>query len=148
MFRKGLLYVTPAALGIQLFDPMQIFSWGIYVGATVVYTALAFGGELSNEGPLIFSKQNARSVFLISAIHMAFLAILFGLMRFGPLIYPFLPGWMTDRFDVRGSLLSALDFIFVLAMIGLSHVERRWLFVEADAGSDIPQCDSSEFRKR
>jgi hypothetical protein len=135
MFMNGFVFVMPGALGLQLVDPLQYFSWGIYAGAGVLYSALSFTGELSKEGALIFSKRNARSLSWIFAIHTLFLVTLIGLMRVAPFIYPSLPNWMTDLFPHQNPPLSAFDLVFVLVIIGLSRVERRWLYRESETES-------------
>jgi hypothetical protein len=132
------IYAMPGVLGLLLFDPMQYFSWWIYVGVGVVYTALVFCGELSKEGTLIFSKQNARSLLEIFTVHLAFLAILLGLMRTGPHIYRFLPNWLTDTFNARGSSVSVLDIVFILLMIAAHYAERRCLYVDSEIDTSCP----------
>jgi hypothetical protein len=144
MFMNGSVFVMLGALGLQLVDPLQYFSWGIYAGAGVLYSALSFTGELSKEGAQIFSKQNARSLSWIFAIHASFLVTLMGLMRIVPFIYPSLPNWMTDLFPHQNPPLSAFDLVFVLALIGLSHVERRWLYLDSEIESRDREPTSAE----
>ena len=128
------VFAMPLALGLLRFDPMQYFSWWIYVGVGVVYTALAFRGELSKEGALIFSKQNSRSLPEIFTVHLAFLAFLLVLMRTGPHIYRFLPNGLTDTFNVRGSSVSVLDIVFILVMIAAHYIERGFIYLDSEAG--------------
>ncbi|MGA8041349.1 MAG: hypothetical protein WCA37_00970 [Terracidiphilus sp.] len=130
---------------LQSSDLLQYFSWWIYVDVGVVYSALILRGEISKEGALIFSKKNARSLSWIFTIHLTFLAILFGLMRIIPRIYPSLPKWMTDLFNGRGSAVSALDLTFILTMLALHFIERRWLYTEseADFGNDAPMASQN-----
>jgi hypothetical protein len=128
---RWLANVMPLVVGQLLVDPLQYFSWGIYAGAGVVYTALVFRGELSKEGAAILSKRNARPHSWIFAAHGAILVILLGVMRVVSLVYPSLPNWMTELFPHQIPPLSAFDIVFVVAMIGLSSVESRWLYVES-----------------
>lgn len=103
----------------------------------VAYTALVFHGELSKkDGPLIFSNHNVRSISGIIFIHSAFLAVLLMLMWIGVFTYPFLPGWMTGMFKSRGSEYSALDILYILVMIAMHYIERRYIYVESATESD------------
>jgi hypothetical protein len=135
---------APLFAGQLLVDPLQYFSRGMYAGAGVVYTALALSGEWSKEGPLIFSRRNATSLSWILIVHGVFLVILLGLMRGVPFIFPSMPNWMTDLFPHQIPPLSAFDIVFVLAMIGLSRVERRWLYLESGSDSRSREPTSIE----
>jgi hypothetical protein len=126
------IHATPRAVSLLVFDPLQYFSWWVYGGVVVAYTALVFHGELSKEdGPLIFSKRNARSFSGIISVHLVFLAILLGLMWIGVWIYPSLPSWMTEMFNSRGSAHSPADILYIFAMIAMHYVERRYLYVKS-----------------
>jgi hypothetical protein len=125
------IHAAPGAAVVLFLDPLQYFSWWVYGGVAVVYTALVFHGELSKkDGPYIFSERNARPLSEIISIHLVFLAIFWGLMQIGASTYRFLPNWITTMFDSRGSAYSVLDILYILAMIALHYVERRWLYVE------------------
>lgn len=123
----------PAVLG-QVSEPIRHFPWPVYVLAGAAYSALAFRGELPREGALIFSKQNARPLSTILAIHLAFLTILLGLLWLAPYIEPFLPIWLTDDtylVGYHGSTYSVLEYLFIFLMIGMHCLERRWLYLKA-----------------
>jgi len=113
---------------------MQYFSWWIYVLAGALFTVYAFTGLLYKEGSLVFSEQNAKPLSAVLIVHLEFLLILFGLMWIAPFVYPYLPNWMTDTFNVRGAAVSSVDVLFVLAMGALHLIERRWIYLESEAG--------------
>jgi hypothetical protein len=119
------------------FDPLQYFSWWVYGGTAIVYTAFAFRGELPRQGALIFSKQNARSFSGIVTIHLAFLTILFALMRVVVYIYPGLPDWMTNTTFSNGAR-TVVDILFIVTMIALHYIERRWLYTAPETGAKSP----------
>ena len=120
-----------SSLCLALFDPLQYFSWGVYLCAATIYSALVFQSELSREnGPHIFSKRNARSLSQIIVAHLAFLSTLLGLIWIASYIYPILPKWIIDTFVSRGSSYSALDIVIIIAMIIMQYLERQWLFVD------------------
>ncbi|HEV2486322.1 MAG TPA: hypothetical protein VGT08_12390 [Terracidiphilus sp.] len=126
-------------------EQLQYFSWLGFVLLGAVYTAFVFGGELSRDGPLIFSRQNARSVSEILLIHGTFLTILFCLLRFANLTVARLPYWMTDTFKAgRGTRASIAELIFVLACAAMFFVERRRLFVPSEADVSAPESESSQ----
>ncbi len=127
----------PNVESIFLFDPLRYFSVWVYVGVAIAYTALAFHGEFSKQdGPLIFSRTNSRTKTSIAIIHLAFLAVLFALMRCCIFVYPSLPNWMVNTFALRGSDVSILDILYILAMIALHQAERRFLYVESNTCQD------------
>jgi hypothetical protein len=138
------IHAMPGAAGLAIFDPLQFFSWWVYGGVAVAYTALVFNGELSKAGPLIFSRRNARSRLEIVIVHLACLSILLALMRIALYIYPTLPNWMTDTFNGRGSAHSAFDILFIVVMIALHYIERRWLYVESETDSSGTEDKSSQ----
>jgi hypothetical protein len=100
----------------QNIDPredLRYFSWIFFVFVSLAYSAFVFTGELSKDGPLIFSKRNARSIREVIAGHFAFLAILYCLMRIFIFIVPSLPYWITDTFNVgKGARVSLADIVF------------------------------------
>jgi hypothetical protein len=115
-----------------LFDPMQSFSWWIFLGAALLFTAFAFSGILWKDGPFVFSKRNAKPISSVLKIHAEFLTVLLGLMWAVPFIYPTLPSWLTDTFVVRGATVSTVDILFVVAM-GMMHlIERRRIYEEVE----------------
>lgn len=137
--------MTRFIYAVLIFDPLQYFSWWIYLAFGVVYTGLAFGGELLPPRGLIFSKRNARPLSAIFAIHLAFLTILLGLMRMAVSVSPSLPDWLTASH--RG---SGLDLVFSVAVAGMIRVEQRLVYLESetnptDAENNPPQ--SSAIRK-
>lgn len=117
----------------QNIDPqndLRYFSWGLFVPVYLIYSAFVFSGELAKDGPLIFSKRNARSTREVLVFHCAFLVILFCLMRVFNLLVPNLPYWMTDTFVARGSRLSVAHVFFIVLAAIMVYRERKWLFVE------------------
>ena len=136
LLMNGLIRAIPGVVGLRVIDPLeqlQYFSWVGYVVVAVVYTALVFHGELSkDDGPLIFSKQNARPLPVILMIHVAFLAIILEILRIAPFILPSLPDWTTDTFRVRGTSISIIDVLFVIAMGLMYLIEGRWIYVESE----------------
>jgi hypothetical protein len=114
------------------FDPLQYFSWWIFVAAGFLYTAMAFSGLLYKESALVFTKRNAKSLSEIFTIHLEFLTMLFGLMWIAPFIYPHLPRWLTDPVIVRGATHSVADIFLIFVMAIMNFIERRHIYVEAD----------------
>lgn len=111
-------------------DPDFFYSWSSFVILKVVYSAAVCSGELSKDGPQIFSKTSARSLSTIFGVHLTFLTILFVAWRFASFIGPHLPHSMTDRIGRGGSLFNIL---FFLGMIGMQFIERRWLIIRTGA---------------
>lgn len=113
-------------------EDLLYFSWWGYLGVVLVYSALTFHGEFSKiDGPLIFSKENSRSISDISLIHAVFLLAILGTLRAAPLILPLLPEWMTDTFVVRGTHSSIADGLCMIAAIVMYRIERKWLYRES-----------------
>jgi len=124
---------TPRALALVFYDTFQYFSWWIYLGEALIYTALVFTGELSKDGPRIFSKGNARSIQFIIAVHINFLIVLLLLLKIACSIDPSLPDWMTRHIG-RG--LTFLDLFSILGMMFMAFIERRTLYVESNAAKN------------
>jgi hypothetical protein len=115
---------------VQNFDPMQYFSWKIFLAIAIFYTGLEFAGELLRND--IFSERNARPLSAIFGIHLGFLVFLLGLMLASVYISTALPYWATETFRVRGGDFSALDVLYVIAIFGLHNIEQRLVYVKAD----------------
>jgi hypothetical protein len=114
------------------FDPMQYFSWWIFLGAGLLFTVNIFTGILWKNGSLVFSKRNAKPISSVLTIHAEFLLVLFVLMWGAPFLYPALPGWMTDTFYARGTTVSTVDVVFIVLM-GIMHlIERRLIYQDAE----------------
>lgn len=114
------------------FDPMQHFSWWVFLGAGLLFTANIFTGILWKNGPLVLSKRNAKPISSVLTIHAEFLVFLLVLMWGAPFLYPGLPGWMTDTFTARGTEVSTVDLVFIVLM-GIMHlIERRWVYQEVE----------------
>ena len=126
---------------VENFDPLQYFSWRIFLAVGLFYTGLEFAGELL--GNDIFSKRNARPLSAIFGIHLGFLALLLGLMR--SLIYmsPALPDWATDTFRLRGGDWSLMDIIYVVAIFGMHNIEQRLVYVKIDTNNPARLDDDS-----
>lgn len=130
---------------VFVFDPLQYFSWWAYLAVGAVYSGLVFGGELLPLRSLLFSKRNARPLSAILAIHIAFLAILLGLMRVAVSVSPSLPDWMTEVHRASG-----LDLVFIAAMFGILRLEQRLVYLESKTNaSDVENSptQSSAIRK-
>jgi hypothetical protein len=131
----SLIDSVPGVLGLLVSEDFEYFSRWVYFGSALIYTAFAFSGELSKEGPLIFSKRNARPLSVIFGTHLAFLAILLGLLRLVCYIDSSVPNWMTRDIG-RGSTI--LDLLFIIAMMIMGYFERRWLYMESDTYASDP----------
>jgi hypothetical protein len=68
----------------------ELLAWLLYGGSVAVYSAVVFHGEFPG-GARIFSKENARSLRVILAIHAAFLAILLCAVHVAVASFPFCP---------------------------------------------------------
>ena len=119
---------------------MDFFSWPWFAACVVIYSAYVFRGEMSKDGPLIFSKRNARKLTKIIYIHIDFLMVLLTLMWLEIRIEPLMPNWMSEKIGRAGTLF---DYIFILVMMGLGYIERRWLFVGSDTGDTEDERDPS-----
>lgn len=125
------LMSVPVPQNIDPREDLRYFSWIYFVLVSLIYSAFVFSGELSKDGPLIFSKQNARSTREVLASHCAFLVVLFCLMRIFNFLVPNLPYWMTDTFIAgKGARLSIADIVFIALAAVMVYRERKWLFVE------------------
>ncbi|HUN82787.1 MAG TPA: hypothetical protein VMU48_00340 [Terracidiphilus sp.] len=140
----GLILVAGTAIGPPIDDPLMHFSWWGYVVVAALYTMVVFRGDLSREGPFILTKENARTPFAISCIHVTFLALLLWAARVTPYILPLLPRWMTDRIHARGINLTIADALFILATVAMNQIERRWLFVDSQADISGPENSTSQ----
>lgn len=129
-------YSGQAALAVLSDDPLVYFSWPTYFVFGAIYTAFAFSGELSKEGPLIFSKRNARPLSAVFIVHLAFLTILYGFLRVATYMEPSLPNWLTK--DV-GRSVSVFNVFFLVALLVMQFIERRWLFVESEPEDSAPK---------
>ncbi len=113
-------------------ETLRYFSWAIFIGACLIYSAFVFSGELSKDGPLFFSKRNKRTTSQVLGLHSTFLIALFCLMQVSALIVPALPFWLTDTLAARGARFSLADVGFVLIAAVLVYIERRWLFLDSN----------------
>jgi hypothetical protein len=125
-----------SVVGQRIVDPNEnllYFSWFGYLCVVLVYSALTFHGEFSKiDGPLIFSKQNSRSILGISLIHGVFLLAILGALRAVPLVLPLLPEWMTDTFVSHGTHSSIADYLCMIAAIVMYRIERKCLYAESE----------------
>ena len=108
-----------------------------YALLAAVYSTFVFTGEASKDGPLIFSKRNARSIFQVLLMHGAYLVSLLCILQIASGVVPRLPFWMTDTFAVRGSRVSFADILFALVCAVMCFIERRKLYVKY--GPEIPE---------
>jgi hypothetical protein len=126
--------------GIDPQEVLQYFSWIAYVLIAAAYSAFVFSGELSRDGPLIFSKQNTRSAPQVIAVHLAYLTILLCLLRLASYIVLTLPHWMTDTFSGgrRNSRISIADLSFFALSATIALIERKRLYVQSESDSAEP----------
>ena len=80
-----------------VWDPDFFYQWPSFAILAVVYSAAVCSGELSNDGPQIFSKRNPIELSAIVGIHLCFLTILFIAWRIADFIDPGLPHALTER---------------------------------------------------
>ena len=126
-------------------DLLQNFSWVKYAFWGAFYTILGLLGLVKmSEVRLIFSRQNARPLSAILVIHAVFLAILLGVMQNAAYIAPFLPNWMLEQSQSRrGRGSTFFGFLFVLTLVALLVIERRWIYVPNKALSSIDENSRS-----
>jgi hypothetical protein len=129
------LAVAPIAASIpRNIDPQEVlryFNWLGFTALVLFYSAFVFRGELSGDGPLIFSKRNARSVLQVLILHFSFIVILLLVVRVSNQLVPILPYWMTDTFPLgRGARGSVADLEFVAIAAVAAFIERKWLYRE------------------
>lgn len=110
-------------------DSLETFSWFWIAGYSVLYSALVFRGEMSKDGPLIFSKSNARSARQIWIAHLLFLTILLALYRVAVAIDPHAPNWMSESAGRGGTWYESL---FLVVLLVLTYIERKWLVVPVE----------------
>jgi hypothetical protein len=134
------VFLWPSGISIrQGIDPqevLQYFNWLVYALVAAAYSAIVLSGELSREGPRIFSKQNARTVHQVIAIHGACMTIYLCLLRLASYTVLMLPRWMTNTLEGEGGLgstarITIADLIFVLASIIMAQIEQKWLYVSS-----------------
>jgi hypothetical protein len=106
----------------------------MYIGLSVIYSVLAFKGELPRRYARIFSKKNTKTLQNILLIHLDFLMILWGLIWLYPLFDRILPDWLTDEtFAPSRSGLhsySILECSVPFVIMGMAYIERRLIYAE------------------
>jgi hypothetical protein len=102
------------------------------LGISLIYTALAFSGELSRKQNSIFSRNNANPWQLILAIHAAFLSVLTAVVLLLGVAAPNLPGWTTENIG-RG--VTPLDALLLIVMLILRPIEKGLIYREAPSGA-------------
>lgn len=126
------LSAIPMPQGIDPQEILQYFSCWAYLLVAAAYSALVFSGELSKDGPVIFSNQNARSVPQVALAHGAFLIVLLCFLRLASFIVSALPNWMTNTFNAgRRGGFSIADFLFVAVSSIMVLIERKRLCVQS-----------------
>jgi len=128
----GTIHAIRRGTGQPIDDALMNFSWWGYIVVATMYTVVVFRGDLSREGPLIVTKENARTPVAIFLIHSAFLALLLWAAWAAPFILPLLPYWMTGRIHTRAIDLTFADILFILATLLMHKIERRWLYVDSE----------------
>ena len=125
--------------GIDPQEILQYFSGPVYALVAAGFSAFVFRGELSKDGPRIFSKQNARTVSQIIAVHAAYLTMFLCLLRLASYIVLTVPRWMTNTFDGGRHLrLSIIDLLFIAVSVTVALIERKHLYVESETDSTDP----------
>ena len=125
--------------GIDPQEDLQYFSWLVYALVAAAYSAFVFSGELSKDGPRIFSERNARSASQVIAAHAAYLTMFLCLLRLASYIVLTVPLWMTNTFDGGRHLrLSIFDLLFAAVWVTLALIERKHLYVESESDSTVP----------
>jgi hypothetical protein len=107
-------------------EPLQSFSWEIFVFTTVLYTLVPFlaGAKYGNTQHIsqIIAKLKSHPTSTIG-IHLGFLTILLTLISMTIHFYASLPDWAKGR----GSKLSVLDIAVLFMAILMQFVEQRWI---------------------
>lgn len=117
----------------------ELLAWLPYGGSAATYSAVVFHSEFPG-GARIFSKENARSLRVILAIHTAFLAILLYAVHVAVASFPFLPSWLTVTVSRANTTL--FEFIFIVIFTAVALLERKWLYVDSEqAGSEEDHAD-------
>jgi len=116
------------------------FPWFLYIGSALLYTALTFRGEIPTKDAQILSKHNSRSAIEIITIHIVFLASLLFCIKFARLMQPKLPSWLMNPVATLGPPISMLQFLFIVAAVGMHFLERRLLFVPAETKANDGPC--------
>ncbi len=126
------LFANSVPRNIDPQEQLRYFSWLGFALIALLYSALVFMGELSKDGPSIFSSRNARPVLQVLILHFSLIMVLFLLVRIGNQIVPIMPYWMTDTFKAgRGARLSIADLVFIAIAGILVLIERVWLYVKS-----------------
>lgn len=137
----GLIHAFPRVIGLRIndpSDPLLCFSWWWGIAITIGYTWLVFGGKkLWNDGTSIISKQNAKPIEVILAIHLGFLAVILGLVWMIPFVLSLLHSRMSDSYNDS----RAFAILIMGVMIGMFYIERKWLF--AESVDDDSDCDDN-----
>ena len=135
MLATGLIILIATSRITRNIDPdeaLQYFSWARYAVIAGVYTAFVFWLELSKDGPLIFSRDNARSKPQVLQAHALSLTILLCCYRICAVIVSGLPFWMTDTIRLlRGNRTSFADILLGLAALGMGYLSK-WLYRERE----------------
>lgn len=125
-------------------DSLSSFSWFWVAAYCVICSAFVFRGEMSKDGPLIFSKKNVRSVRQVLIAHLMFLTILLALYRVAIATYLYMPNWMSERASRTGSWY---DIFFLIAVLLFAQIERKWLFLPSAKPTHkiVRERDRSEY---
>lgn len=136
-FAHGLVDAIPAIVGLLIIAPFPRYPWLIYVVVGVVYTGFLLGFAYNDNAAPIFSKRNAKPLPVVLGTHLVFLAILMEFVWFAAYIEPSLPNWLTEV-RIRRLDFSAFGALFILVIVVIGAIERRWIFVEDDTDSSKP----------
>ena len=124
----------------EMTNPQQHYEWLIYTAVAFVYTMLQFGISFTNWSTPIFSNRNSRKASFVISAHLMFLAILMEFVRLAfyvyQSLYSALPEWMTVNIT-RG--VKPLDLLFLLAVLAIGVIERRWIYMESNKSDPSPK---------
>lgn len=120
-------------IGPPVDDPMMNFSWIGFLVVAAVYTVAVFRNDLSRDGPLIITAENARSSYSVLIMHLEFLAFMLLAAWGTPYLLPHLPTWVTSRVRGRGVDLTLFDLFCIFALSLLLKAERHCLFKSAES---------------
>lgn len=114
-------------------DPLAYFAWSTYILFAILYSVFALFDAPNKKGGMIFTKRNAHPPWMVLAIHFVFLMILLELFQVATHFYYSLPSWLTDQlFRFYTDDFSTYTLLFLLLMVPMYYIERRWIFKERE----------------
>jgi hypothetical protein len=123
--------------------PMTPYPWWQYPIIGLIYTATVFAGQFAPQRlPVVFSKQNSRTLSVILLGHAGFLAVFLGSIWIACSNLSSMPDWFIARGFIIPSRhgihrVSLLDLVFLILLLVLWAIELRCIYAEAK--TDGPQ---------